>query len=506
MMDSFPSLSLSPPSLLHRKRKRTSGESGTERDRISKLPDHLLACILERTDVRTAVATSLLSRRWRCVWKSLVDFKFVKEPILGRRAGPPSSAESRRDPAIRRHRVFAKCVSGFLGLKDGPPTIRKLSLEFSAKKKDLAMVDGWIRSALEKGVHELKLKLAPNLTEEYIFPPLSLNGGEYSLTKLKLSGCSLHNHAGFSMFGSLSSLSLEDMDISKDDMQGVLQNCRRLKSLCLADCSFSSADLSIASPDLQLKELAIVDCEQIRIIELSAPRLERLQYMGQYTPMLFTSVPHLDHVWLKYANPAGTNYILRKLSTDLPRSRNLNLFFQSYEDVKVPCLPACFGNLKNLTVNVDINSKTDLLWMAILLEAAPFLETLQTSKTAESLCIRRLLNCGDGTNVMKVKTSDSYCSCSTIPWKPSDFVHHHLVEVKMYNFEGYCGEMAFARLLLAKAVDLRSMTFNRDDLFAMPWWKMLYYKSSKQWTEQQTSVLLKQLTEGISTSASLVFR
>ncbi|XP_020099396.1 F-box/FBD/LRR-repeat protein At1g13570-like isoform X1 [Ananas comosus] len=488
MMDSFPSRSLSPPSLLHRKRKRTSGESGTEcqteRDRISKLPDHLLACILERTDVRTAVATSLLSRRWRCVWKSLVDFKFVKEPILGRRAGPPSSAESRRDPAIRRHRVFSKCVSGFLGLKDGPPTIRKLSLEFSAKKKDLAMVDGWIRSALEKGVHELKLKLGPNLTEEYIFPPLSLNGGEYSLTKLKLSGCSLHNHAGFSMFGSLSSLSLEDMDISKDDMQGVLQNCRRLKSLCLADCSFSGADLSIASPDLQLKELAIVDCEQIRIIELSAPRLERLQYMGQYTPMLFTSVPHLDHVWLKYANPAGTNYILRKLSTDLPRSRNLNLFFQSYVDVKVPCLPACFGSLKNLTVNVDINSKTDLLWMAILLEAAPFLETLQTS----------------------VKTSDSYCSRSTIPWKPSDFVHHHLVEVKMYNFEGYCGEMAFARLLLAKAVDLRSMTFNRDNLFATPRWKMLYYKFSKQWTEQQTSVLLKQLTEGISTSASLVFR
>lgn len=48
------------------------------------------------------------------------------------------------------------------------------------------------------------------------------------------------------------------------------------------------------------------------------------------------------------------------------------------QDVKIPRLPACFGNLKNLTVTVDINSKKDLLWMAILLEAAPFLETLQT--------------------------------------------------------------------------------------------------------------------------------
>uniref|UniRef100_A0A6V7QYM4 F-box domain-containing protein n=1 Tax=Ananas comosus var. bracteatus TaxID=296719 RepID=A0A6V7QYM4_ANACO len=485
-MDSFPSRSLSPPSLLPRKRKRTSGKTGTEcqteRDRISKLPDHLLACILERTDVRTAVATSLLSRRWRCVWKSLVDFRFVKWLILGPRAGPPSSAESRREWAIRQYHVFTKCVSGFLGLADGPPTIRKLSLEFSAKKKDLAMLDGWIRSALERGVHELKL--SPGMLVDYVFPPLSLNSGGYSLTKLKLCQCSLHNHAGFSMFGSLSSLSLEDMDISEDDMQGVLQNCRPLKRLCLVNSSFGGADLSIASPDLQLKELAIVDCTQIRRIELSAPRLEWLHYMGQYTPMLFTSVPHLDHVWLKYANPAGTNYILRKLSTDLPRSRNLNLFFQSYEGVKIPCLPACFGNLKSLTVNVHINSKEDLLWMAILLEAAPFLETLQTS----------------------VKTSGSYCSRSTIPWKPSDFVHRYLVEVKMYNFQGYCGEMAFARLLLAKAVDLRLMTFTCDDLCSWPRWKLVYYKSPKQWTEQQTSVYLKQLTEGISTSACLVFR
>uniref|UniRef100_A0A6V7QUX7 F-box domain-containing protein n=1 Tax=Ananas comosus var. bracteatus TaxID=296719 RepID=A0A6V7QUX7_ANACO len=335
-MDSFPSRSLSPPSLLPRKRKRTSGESGTEcqteRDRISKLPDHLLACILERTDVRTAVATSLLSRRWRCVWKSLVDFRFVKWLILGPRAGPPSSAESRREWAIRQYHVFTKCVSGFL-----------------AKKKDLAMLDGWIRSALERGVCELKL--SPGMLVDYVFPPQSLNSGGYSLTKLKLRGnsltklklrnCSLSNHAGFSMFGSLSSLSLTYMYISKDDMQGVLQNCRRLKSLCLDCCSFSGADLSIASPDLQLKELAILDCTQIRRIELSAPRLERLQYMGQYTTMLFTSVPHLDHVWLKYTDLAGTNYILRKLSTDLPRSRNLNLFFQSYVDVKIPCfLPA----------------------------------------------------------------------------------------------------------------------------------------------------------------------
>lgn len=76
----------------------------------------------------------------------------------------------------------------------------------------------------------------------------------------------------------------------------------------------------------------------------------------------------------------------------------------------------------------------------------------------------------------------------------------------MYNFQGYPGEMAFARLLLAKAVDLRSMTFTRDFMCSLPRWKLGYNKSSKQWTKQQTSVYLKQLTEGISTSACLVFR
>uniref|UniRef100_A0A6V7QW29 At1g61320/AtMIF1 LRR domain-containing protein n=1 Tax=Ananas comosus var. bracteatus TaxID=296719 RepID=A0A6V7QW29_ANACO len=332
----------------------------------------------------------------------------------------------------------------FSGLKDGPTTIRKLSLKFSAEKKDVAMLDGWILSALERGVCELKL--SPGMLVDYVFPPQSLNSGGYSLTKLKLCQCSLSNHAGFSMFGSLSSLSLEDMRISKDDMQGVLQNCRRLKSLYLAHCSLCDTDLSIAPPDLQLKELAI------------------------------------------YTDLAGTNYILRKLSTDLPRSRSLNLVFRSYKDVEVPCPPARpparFGNLKSLTVNVVINSKKDLLWMAILLEAAPFLETLQTC----------------------VKASDYYSRFTAISWKPSDFVHRHLEEVKMYNFEGNCGEMAFARLLLAKAVDLKSITFTRDYLFALAGWKLDHTEYPKQWTEQQTSVLLKQFTEGISTSARLVFR
>ncbi|WOG83061.1 hypothetical protein DCAR_0102235 [Daucus carota subsp. sativus] len=47
-----------------------------EEDRISRLPDELIHQILEFVDTKLAIQTSLLSKRWKLIWKTLPFLKF----------------------------------------------------------------------------------------------------------------------------------------------------------------------------------------------------------------------------------------------------------------------------------------------------------------------------------------------------------------------------------------------------------------------------------------------
>ncbi|XP_020094704.1 F-box/FBD/LRR-repeat protein At1g13570-like [Ananas comosus] len=485
-----------------RKRRRSTASEkvlADQQDKISELPDHILISILERMDLRSAVETSLLSRRWRHLWNSLTNIELHANTMLSENqishvhrcmtrdyaSHGTKFMEGMKVAATRQKQMglFKKFARGLLRPKSN---IRRLSFHFYMQRQYRKIIDFWLDRAIKRGVQELELFPYVSRREKgYRFPwRLFSKGRGSSLTKLELGYCRLGDVCYFRRFASVSVLSFKMMAVSREVVEDIIANCRNLKSLHLVKCHYISY-LRICSQDTRLKDLAVHRCPFLGKIELSAPKLERLQYSGNYVPLLLSSVPCLEHVWLDYDDDDdGTDYVLKRLSIEFPHARDLALRLCSPKHLTTPVLPKLFSGLKNLTVNILTGDTDDLLWLAMLLEAAPLLETFETDVKLSAKC----------------RNNEA-----TISWKPSDTQHSHLKEVKLHRFKGRPYEIAFLSFLLAKAVELRFMMITRGSISPQVGWSWKHAESSECWTEAEKSILLKQLTQGISSKVHFVF-
>ncbi|CAL5078616.1 unnamed protein product [Urochloa decumbens] len=450
-------------------------------DRISSLPDDILVTILHKLDTKTAISTSLLSRRWKYLWTLLQSVHFSEVSLPSNYYWLCHGPWQKEYLNANKGNHFIQSLRSFAEIKRGGTTLRKLSLVFSGSAECTDAVNSVIASAVERSVMDIDVAIVGHT--KYEFPSWLFTGDTCpSLITLCLNRCKLSVPINFRGFSSLTKLVLVTMHMNLRETQVLLRNCTNLQSLHLIDMS----DIRVLQLP-KLEELVWHWTPPCGAFKIDTPALRMLDYCGEILPAsTFQSLPCLQHVSLQYVygdHPDCHAQKLRTISTRFPHVKSLHLRFQVPKFVRLGT-PAIFSKLRVLTLSINTKPSDDLFWMTMFVVAAPYLVTLQTN-------VRYL----------------SLESCNGVVWDDSNFEHNSLKEVEMYNFKGRDNEIDFTRLLLRRAPNMRRVAFSQaplheavDRQFMPPDWPR-----AEEFSPRDNQLVLSKLLDGVSSSVLVSF-
>ncbi|TVU17368.1 hypothetical protein EJB05_33398, partial [Eragrostis curvula] len=365
------------------------GQKPEDEDRLSILPDDILLSILGRVSITTAARTSVLSTRWKHLPWLLPELTIDAKEFL------PAPHPTRSLLATRR------C---------GYTTISRLQLKFYLLNNYSDVIGPLISEAVDtRTVKDLDLDIIdekePNdCTDEDMLQQASSVSSFFS--------------AYPSMLHCLTKLSLYNICFADWDMNHLLFDCcKQLRHLYISNCDTVGEFLTwkIDAPDSKLRPplerglsvLELFFCLVERLDILCLPNLERLvwdTWLSQNSPLSLGVVPSLQELCLISAAPVEyKGFNLSEVLSKTTAIRSLTLSFQGERIWIQPegkQLCSAFNKLRKLSVH-DIFIEFDMLWMMVLLEAAPSVEILDI-EIWEHPCVmdneRRRLTFGERTN------------------------------------------------------------------------------------------------------------
>jgi len=216
-------------------------------DRISDLPDALLLQILSSLPTENAIATSVLSKRWRSLWTMLPKLKFDSNfnPVFD---------DDNIDPTM-----FSENVYKTLSLHKAP-VLESLHLSFEGRT-DFLHVGIWIATAFARGVRKLVLDSFYQEEQTVTLPSVLFSYND-SLEILKLKCAIDLDFPSRVCLKSLRKLYLDQVHFKDEEsVCNLLCGCPSLQDLVVHRYSNANvATFTIASPSLQ--RLTIEDLRQ----------------------------------------------------------------------------------------------------------------------------------------------------------------------------------------------------------------------------------------------------
>ncbi|CAM8953205.1 unnamed protein product [Rhodiola kirilowii] len=228
-----------------------------EVDRIGELPVHLREHILECLSIKDAVATSVLSSKWRYCWTGLRKLKFNRDFWN-----------------FDEHLVMldplehARAVDRVLMLHCGP--IREFTLYVPGIEHISVDINMWLRVLSNNGVQKIEIDAVEyELDDDYFHVPSCLFHCR-ALEKLRLRFCKLTLPTDFKGFANLTSLILYHVDITPSLLESLISGCLLLETLSL---EYLMPQNPFTLEALNLKTFYFIDLQLEFIIFKNIPKL-----------------------------------------------------------------------------------------------------------------------------------------------------------------------------------------------------------------------------------------
>ncbi|XP_027152894.1 F-box/LRR-repeat protein At3g58900-like isoform X4 [Coffea eugenioides] len=224
------------------------------KDQISRLPDEILVYILSCLTLKEAARTSVLSKRWIDLWRSMACLDFDASKVLKKMFS--ISSWGRYADFVRKERCkYVEWVDKVLLQSDKSLALDDLRVAFCLDNFYGDKIHKWLQHAFARRVQRLELNLfadddPPSSQESYTF--------HYELFCLS-SGQSqpgyseIHHHAQIG-FKSLRALSLKSLNVTGEVLEFFLINCPFLERL-VVEASSVLINLRVCGPSIALKYL-----------------------------------------------------------------------------------------------------------------------------------------------------------------------------------------------------------------------------------------------------------
>ncbi|KAL9680191.1 hypothetical protein QQ045_018069 [Rhodiola kirilowii] len=382
-------------------------------DRITELPVNLKVHILDCLSIKDAVATSVLSSKWRYCWTGLRKLVFDKE-----------FWKFGEDSTVLEH---ARAIDRVLMRHSGP--IREFIL-FIPDLKDKRMdINMWLHVLSNNGVQKIEINAFDY--KDGLFPIPSGLFTCHELEELSLCRCTLTLPSDFKGFKNLTSLSLNCIYIAPGILESLISGCLLLETLSLKDM------VPVRSIEaLNLKSFYYEDLTSESIIFKDIPNLTRVS-------LLSTSEDRISR--------QKTYSTLEQLCS-LFRITEFTFDFLLLGPLSENCLSSTLTpleNLKSLTLrSIDLCLSSDVLFTLYLMGSAPNLRNLTLHLDSRVWCDddRKLQR--DAAKLLKAEAK-----------KPTSY--NNLQTIKINGFVGLLHESLLIKLLQSRCQKLKSIIIER---------------------------------------------
>jgi hypothetical protein len=392
-----------------------------EIDLITLLPDAILGTIISLLPTDDGARTTILSRRWRHLWRSSPlnlddhDIRRNKRWHYLLSCNPHRLNDNRRR---KNERQLVAVISKILSMHQG--SIRRLSLRHNYINDIHDKVNGWLLSPALGNLEEIKIVYRGDDP----LPLPMLRRFAPTIESASFDFCRFPEYA--LSFPHLKRLVLQDVTVSQDTLQGLISGCSVLETLLLND---DRSDESVIRRVLiNSQSLRIIEngCTVDVVIE-NAPRLERLiTFQGYY------------HI----------NYFYTPLFFRVPKEQKVEILNSVGYFYKEVVMEIFRTTMRNVTVLVLKASGPDLDAVIEFLRCFPCLTKLYITSSLR-MCSK----------------DDKHYN----PQDPIECLELHLREVVLKSYEGKQPDVNFAKFFVKNAKVLELMKFGVTDSCTDKW-------------------------------------